>query len=56
VSGLSVTKWRVLVRMIGFINSLVTHALLITLKYKFSTGHAALSLIYTHSSSPLRTH
>jgi hypothetical protein len=56
VSGVCVTKWRVLVRMIGFITSLVTHSLLITLTFAFNTGHTALSLIYTHSSSPLRTH
>jgi hypothetical protein len=31
--GVRETKWRFLVRMIGFINSLFTHSLLITLKY-----------------------
>jgi hypothetical protein len=41
------------VNMIGFINSLVTHTLLITLKF---TGNTVLSLIYTHSSSLLHMH
>jgi hypothetical protein len=50
--GLRVTKSRVLVRMIGFISTYVTDYL-ITLKY---TANTALSLIYTHSSSPLRTY
>jgi hypothetical protein len=33
--------------MIGFISSLVTHSLIITLTLAFNTGHTALSLIYT---------
>jgi hypothetical protein len=47
-----VTKRRALVRMIGFINSLVTHTLLIELKF---TGNTA-SLIHKYSNSLLRTH
>jgi hypothetical protein len=43
---------RVLVRMFGFISTLITHSLLVT----FSTDHTALSLIYTLSNSPLHTH
>jgi hypothetical protein len=53
--GVRVTKCRVLVWMIGFISSLVTHTLLITLTCAFNIGHTALSLIYTLSSSPLHT-
>jgi hypothetical protein len=42
-------KWRVLVRMIGFISTLVTQPLLITV-------NAAMSLIYIFYISPLLTH
>jgi hypothetical protein len=49
VLGARVTKWRILVRMIGFIGASVTLCLLIT-------TNTALSLIYTLSSSPLHKH
>jgi hypothetical protein len=45
-------RWRVIVPMIGFISSWVTHAHLITLKY----SSTALSLIYTIYSTSLHTH
>jgi hypothetical protein len=54
-----VTKWRVLVRIIGIINSLVTHSVLVTLKYgaiadlhtlQFTVAHA-LGLSVFHLSS-----
>jgi hypothetical protein len=35
--------------MIGFINTLLTHTLLITLIYKFNTAYTVLTLIYTLS-------
>jgi hypothetical protein len=39
-----VTKWRVLVGMIGFVSTLVTHSLLITLKYR---QYSAIADLYT---------
>jgi hypothetical protein len=44
------TKWRVLVRMSGFISTSVTHSLFITPKYTFNTAHTVLTLIYSLSS------
>jgi hypothetical protein len=54
-AGARITKLRVLVQMIGFISTLVIHTLKYTY-YTFNTDHTALSLIYTHSNSPLHMH
>jgi hypothetical protein len=40
-----VTKWRILVRMTGFINSLVTHTLLIT--FKLHRRYSAIADLHT---------